>query len=484
MCPWPSRSACRIDVLVDSGMEEIERIASPGFGPGLLGRWQRYLFERQRRTDSPLSEVRWLGAHASPLARASVIQDHWPESVTRWVRSARTHGIDVATARPVSPVLAGSMPRRARPRLFVYQQGGVVRHVVCADSAVCFSRIVDDNEDSDDAVTASLAHVAERWGFTSVDVSLPPGKVLSDKATRDIQAICPGEHVQRQLPSSDIGSTEIDPLVSDVLCAIPSVLETVIHAVGLSHMGGELSEDARVALADARQRCRMRRLKLIVALSLVTAVVFAAYAGIVGYEHARRVASVKRDNASLLSELSNLRAVALGMDETPLTTARTLEHAALLDGLSVLPASDFLGLIASVLTDHPGIELDRIAWRTVHDDTIGTESLLSNDGVMRVEQQSWLRFPTAASDSVVPSRGVFELSGRSRSEGTLEQLQDAVQRFSRSIDEQDRVGECTLLESPLTGVADGPVSESNGFAAWRLRCLLLPDVASDRRVAL
>jgi len=208
-CPWSLRRP--VVMIVDPGHEEVERVASAGLGADLVGRWQRALLERdRRRTSLPVWPLTWLSRHGSDIARAGSLIERWPESVRTWLRVALQNGIEFDEIYSAARLLAMRAPGGSVPQLLVFEWAGVTRHVVCADGVACLTRVVAAVDDQHEAVIAALEHVAERWGFHGMRISLPPNsETWTPHAIERLQSLCKADVSVRTTPAQNVRRAEV-----------------------------------------------------------------------------------------------------------------------------------------------------------------------------------------------------------------------------------------------------------------------------------
>ena len=369
-------------------------------------------------------------------------------------------------------MLAASVSEKSIPILFVLGSGKHTRHVVCADGVVCLSRLIDGSEDCVDAVNASLSHVMERWKFHQIKVSLPGNGCewshsaidrirMSDSVDVILRSTVTSEQSPLKFDSELMG----DSLVFDLFRLAMAPWRAPLLARKSSALSGSYSSTVSIV----RKRRELLKFKLASVGSLSVALTFASYALLIGVDHARQVALIKRERGSLLSELEDMRARALGLDQTPVATSQILQQAAEIEDTMPLSGDRLLLLVATHVTDHPGIALEHIVWRFVADRKSDSRSLLVGDGALGIPEPVW--FGSARSRSLT---SLVEMSGRISLTGTVREAQQAIDEFVGALLDDPSVDQCLLLESPLTGAVDGPSEESVFAPTWRLRCLVRP----------
>lgn len=468
-CPWSGASdaARTAELYVDTGQEEVERIASAGFGVGPVGRWQRYRFERLRRRDAQAGRVSWLREHGSLHARASVVTDHWPASIRDWVDDASNHELIFTDAQAVSSVLCWRSRTLSDARLYLYTEGGVARHVACIDGAVCFSRCLDADEDPISALEASLSHITERWMLGGITLDLPPdARQWTSASLARLQTLCSGTVSIRAAESTRDGES-IDSLFVDVL--MPDWVSRLRRYCAARHPH---NPDLARALSSILLKRSMRRLRGTVALSLLIAFAFACYALLAHREHVQRMEAASYQELVVAEELETLQSEALSLSAAPAQTAQLLEQAVELEHAAPIDASEILNLVGRALTRHAHVELDALSWRVVvSSESMQRERWVDDSALYGLDLARLADVPSDKSDRG-PMRSLMELQGRVLSGESLKSRQGIAQAFADSIKVEPQVDRCELLESPLSTVLKGQHASTGDRHDWRLRCVL------------
>ena len=476
-CPWSLRRP--VVMIVDPGHEEVERVASAGLGADLVGRWQRALLERdRRRTSLPVWPLTWLSRHGSDIARAGSLIERWPESVRTWLRVALQNGIEFDEIYSAARLLAMRAPGGSVPQLLVFEWAGVTRHVVCADGVACLTRVVAAVDDQHEAVIAALEHVAERWGFHGMRISLPPNsETWTPHAIERLQSLCKADvsvrttPAQRSTPAQKGKLHTLDTLFLDVHKSL------IPRSVFVSRSGAvSRVREAREATVPKRAQRALLGLRCLVSAMLLLAFSFAGYAIAVGVDNVRRAEVAQRERQSLILETEANREQALHLDSDPVPTSRRVQRAVAVDRSVPAGPEEVMHLVATSISSYPTVELHVLEWRSfASPDALEDETWL-RDGVMQAREPLWKANLLAESPEASSSRTLVELAGTvvGSAGGAVGAAQTAAEGLLQSLRNDPRVHVCQMLQSPLMQASEGPVPQlEQRTLPWRLRCILV-----------
>ncbi len=504
-CPWDVRGAVRM--VVDAGHEDVERIASTGFGSDVIGRWQRLLFAHRRRLaiargrdleqaaesatepGPPLSQqaltpawpLSWLSRNGSETARGASVIECWSDPIHAWLRAALHNGLVVAEVYSAARLLARCATSDSTPQLLVFDVAGVSRHLVCADGVVCLTRTVAENEDQLEAVAAAIEHVAERWGFHRLNVSLPFNtQIWTPNVVANVQTLCKGMASVRSAVPIDVPAYRADTPVLDSL-----IFET-LKALNTRHtsirFSGAISHVAQARAASEPRRAHRTQLGLrcaMIALALL-ALSSASYAVAVGVAHARLAAASIHERESVFSDARQTwqRASDLTMD--PVRATRRVQRAIELNRSQPASPNDVLVLVATHIDRHPHLLLHQLEWRSLADDDSQFEQVLVSDGPVHVMESPWQASLLAEFPEASPVLTLVELAGVTQGIQAVTEAQKAADSLQQSLQAVTRVRSCNMLLSPLMMAAEGPEHQLNESPLpWRMRCILnAPEVRS------
>lgn len=470
-CPWSLRRP--VVMIVDPGHEEVERVASAGLGADLVGRWQRALLERdRRRTSLPVWPLTWLSRHGSDIARAGSLIERWPESVRTWLRVALQNGIEFDEIYSAARLLAMRAPGGSVPQLLVFEWAGVTRHVVCADGVACLTRVVAAVDDQHEAVIAALEHVAERWGFHGMRISLPPNsETWTPHAIERLQSLCKADVSVRTTPAQKGKLHTLDTLFLDVHKSL------IPRSVFVSRSGAvSRVREAREATVPKRAQRALLGLRCLVSAMLLLAFSFAGYAIAVGVDNVRRAEVAQRERQSLILETEANREQALHLDSDPVPTSRRVQRAVAVDRSVPAGPEEVMHLVATSISSYPTVELHVLEWRSfASPDALEDETWL-RDGVMQAREPLWKANLLAESPEASSSRTLVELAGTvvGSAGGAVGAAQTAAEGLLQSLRNDPRVHVCQMLQSPLMQASEGPVPQlEQRTLPWRLRCILV-----------
>jgi len=449
------------------------------FGADLVGRWQRALLERdRRRTSPPVWPLTWLGRHGSDIARAGSLIERWPESLRSWLRVALQNGVEFDEIYSAARLLALRAPGGSAPQLLVFEWAGVTRHVVCADGVACLTRVVAAADDQHEAVIAALEHVAERWGFHGMCISLPPNsEIWTPHAIGHLQSRCRSEVIVRSTSAQESKSHTLDTLFVDVHKSLNS--RSVF--VRLSRAVSRVIE-AREASAPKRVQRALLGLRCVVSAMLLMAFSFAGYAIAVGVDNVRRAEVANLERESLILETAANREQASDLDIDPIRTSRRVQRALAIDRSMSAGPEEVMHLVATAISGSPTVELHVLEWRSFASPEALEEETWLRDGVMQVRDPLWRKNMLAQSPEASSTQTLVELAGTvvGSAGGVVGAAQHAAEGLLQSLRNDPRVHLCRMLESPLMQASEGPVPQpAQRRLPWRLRCIL-DDTGSTR----
>lgn len=477
----PFVSGKTISLVVDPGNEDVERIASPGFGAGPVGWWQRSVLQRDRRQAGLHGQLHWLGRHGSEVARAGRLIEHWPEVIVRWLELAQQQGLVFEHIVSAPRLIAKHTAARHKvPQLVVYTWAGVRRHVVCADGVVCLSRSIAQDDHPLESAATSLEHVAERWGFKRIDVSLPlvPESWTPEAQTR-LESLGNGSVFVRDCASVQTNNSDNAQESLAVDCLLVDLGQKFTTRQSSLWCRSIVSRvpDAESATASTRARRVLLGFSLSAGVSLMLALSFASYALVVGVEHVRQAAATGAERAALLSDISSTRSQAATLEVNPVRASRRVQRAMTLDLSAPMSPAAVAELVATHVTQYPDIVLHLLEWRALRTESDSESNrsmdLLSSERIRQTEATVWQAPLLRQAPEALPTRTLIELAGVVAAGKPVGVAQKRVDAFFESIQLDMKVGSCTLLESPLMQASEGPSKRNSDHGlSFRLRCIL------------
>lgn len=328
-CPWPAPGETLVDVVVDSPLDEIDRVHAPTLVGGPLGPWRRGLLRLRLARAHPDAAVRMAPPALAPLA-ASLLRADLPERWTNWLAALQR---DAVTVR----VLHSAIRLRRAPRVGPHGHGaldgdvleitrgaGTLRHTLWRSGCPTFTRMIAADEAGSEraALEETLAHLAERHGVGPESVRVV-GEGAADAAD------------------------EAERLAALAFAAA---------------RGRRAGPETPVLLAKQRWRRELLRLRAITVLTVAVASWTVLVGSIHGITSARERARSLDAAETLAARVERLDGAVASLHPDPKGAAALLAHLEGHRDRGAVEAVAALRFVASVLSAHPTVHLDRLEW--------------------------------------------------------------------------------------------------------------------------
>ena len=363
VCPWPLEGETCVDVVADSPLDDIERVLASGedrpsaTGAGPLARFRRRLLALQLARHHPHAQVRTAPPSAAPLL-ATLLQAELPESWRRRLETLQRGPVVVRVLHSAIRLRESVADERVGEVLSIFPGGGVERHLLYRFGCPTFTRVVTaaDARASRAALDETLAHLAASHGV-----------------------VAPREYRHRELDSaSDVGDEAGDES-SGVGAAARSVCDADdarrLAALALGSTRRSRPGASPPVLLDKQQRrTELRRLHLFTVLTAVIAALTVFAGAVHGIDGVRRRGAAAAAEEALLLRMDHLDEAIGARHAMPTRADASLALIERREASRGPDAAALLGMLAGVLTNHPGIGLDRLAWTTPEPDSESGES--------------------------------------------------------------------------------------------------------------
>lgn len=317
-CPWPAAGETFVDVVADSPHDDIERVlvaSSDGIGRGPLASLRRRLLQARLARRHPEALVRMAPPALAPLV-ATLLRTGLPDAWREHLQALERGTLTVRTLHPALALSCASGEACDGDVLRIVRDGDTERHLLYRSGCPTFTRVVttDDSDTAEAALAETLAHLAARHGVAAPHVLYVEA---ADEASR-------------------------------------------LARRALGTPGGRSASTDR--LEKWRAHAMLRRLQLSTVLTALIAFATFATAVVHGLDSARQRARAAAAGDALALRVDTLAASVTERHATPVLAAASLAFVEAHERTGAPEADTVLRLLAEVLTAHPGVRLDRLAW--------------------------------------------------------------------------------------------------------------------------
>jgi len=442
ICPWAGRRDTLIDVIVDSPLDEIDRVFTVSdHWPRPFGALGRRLLHWRLGWRHPEAAVRLAlrsgyatpektDASAAPSILGALLRCGIPDLWQQRLEMLQSGPVTIRRVHSAIRVDAG--PADRGPVLQIACGHEHERHTLFMGGCPVFTRVVEpgDEAESAAALIESRAHVSRLHGIPLVEVV----RIDDDDGRRLARLAVQGRH-----------------------------------------------EPVQAALLEPfRERVEQRRLLALTGATTLIAGVAVVIAVVHGVDSARQRARATAAGEVLESRLTRLgERLEAAHDDPPLaveTLALFDAHAA---GGAPAAAAILRGL-ADVLVAHPSIAIDRLAWHTRNGDhTVGEHSMDIDEGLAEwsgraadLPPRAMTGGRTGAVEDVAGGAFALQFSGHVRSlVVTIGDRQRRFEAFVEALGERTRPLGLRVELSPATAASNGEPATGVQPIDYELRLL-------------
>ena len=506
-CPWvqsdKSGAASRVRLVLDTSLDEVDRVKVGGYPEGWTQAVQRRRMARRLHADYPMASIHRLPDYASPDA-LSIVHHLIPPEWEEWLRQSQSQGACITHAVTSLELLCqcsrdwpsivdsqtNSLEKNGGPVLFDVAVGNERRHLLVDNGVPLFMRVVKVlgeavKSENNVALDQSLQHVRDQ---ITHDERTPP--VLAPvlpwpelqqhlQAASVLAAWSVGSPVRLQrMPVSNRdesasvteqgGSDVKNPQKSRPRRLSGGVVRQVAKWL---HRRDEqqrwsLTDDLRFSsdflqpsIAINRLQLRIRQLQkatLICAWMAAGSVVIASTHGI---NSAREKARLSNEQQQLGQQIDHLAESVSTLNDNPGFVVRSLAIIEAHESVKPIDALGVLATVASVINDFPTIVLDSLSWSVMTDN----QPLdLAYSAISQVPQreQMWHADSQVARLQVDISGTITDQQGLG-----LREQQKVLQSFVDHLQAMPGVAEVNVLEAPVNAArsSDRIVHEGSGY---------------------
>ena len=183
-CPWvqsdKSGAASRVRLVLDTSLDEVDRVKVDGFPKGWTQAVQRKRMARRLRADYPMASIHRLPDYASPDA-LSIVHHLIPSEWEEWLRQLQSQGACITHAVTSLELLCecsrdwpslldsqgNSLEKNGGPVFFDVPVGNERRHLLVDNGVPLFMRVINDlgeavKYEGNVALDESLQHVRDQ----------------------------------------------------------------------------------------------------------------------------------------------------------------------------------------------------------------------------------------------------------------------------------------------------------------------------------
>lgn len=143
-CPWlrleDEQADLSIELVLDTPLDELDRVSLEKPGVGLAKRWQCYRLQRSLSREFPCATVRLISGEAA-LGDLNVLHHVIPEFWSPWLEQLQQQNVRLTRVVTGTELLLSCLPRREDSTLLVTNVGFEERHLLVSGSAPVFMRM-------------------------------------------------------------------------------------------------------------------------------------------------------------------------------------------------------------------------------------------------------------------------------------------------------------------------------------------------------
>ncbi|MGQ7845372.1 hypothetical protein ACUNV4_12895 [Granulosicoccus sp. 3-233] len=494
-CPWirPASGSAMpcVHLVLDSHLDEVDRVRVPGLSGGWLRHLQCWRMRRQLRADYPTAGMHTLAANAAPDALSIVhnlIPEHWQSWLALLQKEHVTVSHVVTSLELLCRLSGGHSDLKGGPVLFASRVGEYTRHLLLDDGVPVFMRLVPTEGTAQTlagnaAIDETLEHV-RRQIIRSAEIPVIAFMETADDkpvaaACMALATLClTGEaHWRRVSPEADaLADTSTDTRpgdstnVSDRKGSIVAWLRRLAGRGRRRHgqrwrltAAHRFADDLlQVSVTRNAMQARIRQLQKATLICVWVAAATVVVASVHGVASARDRARLGRQQQQVTGQIEHLSSQASALHRHPAFVVSAMERIAAYQSMGTVNAAEVLATVAEALEQFPALLLDDIAWSVVHDEA--GDTVLATMSQAPSRDRLWQEGTSQAGVQV-------ELGGLVVSEQGLREQQRTLQGFADYLQAMPGVSAVTLIESPLS-VARSSKHLSGGESAYRLSLLM------------
>lgn len=509
-CPWIEELAeeqtTEVHLVLDSSLDEVERIQLPEPTGAFLRYWQCLRLHRRLAADYPDSDLHRLSPQSAPDL-LSVVHPQMPEEWGTWLRELQTRQLYFSHVSSAIELLCrqarGFRGGRGQTLLFDIAHRSHVRHLLVEHGKPLFLRLMpcepgdspwphaaqtsDECERLDQnrglllqSINHALSRTLNERAVTPVltVVSQPGHQTVEGGATRLLAESSLGRSVDlewRQVDGDSATETAFTSaeVVSSVSSGSPpagllSRLMRWMHSLRgpclHSHSRWRLKRSHLLAgnvlghsLRHNRQQNRIRLLRRLTLLCACLAGVTLLAATVQGVSSARERARLGSEEQRLQVTLDELSQGVHRLSDRPVFLMRALERIDTHARVRPTGAETVLTTVASAMRELPDLVLDHLSWVAPREQGLDDAAYTSSRQVP-VRNALWRAIRPA-----VPVR--LEISGHVQGETGLRQQQAVVDQLAEQLRALPGVGEVHILLSPASASdsSERTASERSGY---------------------
>ena len=492
-CPWIRKPAgspmTRIQLVLDSHLDEVDRVRVPNLPTGWLRHLQCFRMKRRLRADFPRATIHRL-APAAALDAVSVVQDVLPEHWQKWLALLQQEYVSVSHVATSLELLcqysSAHEGRQRKPVLFCIPVGEYSRHLLVQGGVPVFMRLVPivDGEPGcldEVAVDESLTHV-RRQVIRTAEIPVVTLAETSDdepqawaRVPQALARLCLGREARFQCvyPESARQSEGGAGLCDDMKTPVRHLDTLIGKFVGRSRRRTDAQwllcrhhrfadELLQVSLVRNALQLRIRQLQKATLICAWMAAVAVVTASVHGVASARERARQSRQQQQMSDQIEQLSAVATELNRHPAFVMRSMERIAAHQATGPIDAGGVLTTVAEALQSFPALMLDDISWSVFYGEV--RETAITTIEQVPARGRLW-------QEGVPGAQVQVELGGKVISEPGLRKQQETLEDFSRYLESLPGVTDVKIIESPVS-VARSSKHLSQEASAYRLTLLM------------
>lgn len=471
-CPWIqlSESGLPTDIhlVLDSHLDEVDRVKVPDMSEGRLRPLQWRRMKRRLRADFPSASLHALPAYAAPDVM-SIVHNLLPEHWQSWLALLQKELVSVSHVASSIELLAHlaveQSELRGKPVLFNMPAGGYARHLLVDDGVPLFMRLVrSEHEPAGSAEAHSIEQTLEHVRAQIVGAEVEPVVLYPDQVDYDA---CQGAHLLADLClGNPVG---FSCFISGMAGSYPPGAERAVctgravpDRVGKRSMPARLLAQWRhgragrrwlltanhrfsrdllqASIASNAQQLRIRQLQKATLLCVWLAAAAVVAASVHGVTSARQRSRLSTEQQLVVEQVEALSAVSSELHRNPAFLVRSMERIDTHQQAAPSGAQSVLQTVAAALEDFPELVLDDVSWSAYYEEPL--DAVFTTAGQAPARERLWLE------GSAKPPLQI-ELGGMVTDARGLREQQRILEGFVRDLEFLPGVGEVRVLESPV-----------------------------------
>lgn len=510
-CPWISHKlespVTTIELVLDTAMDELDRVRSESLASGLLGRFQRARLIRSVRRDYPRAEIHRLPDYMAPDV-VSILHNVIPAMWEGWLRVLQDQNIQISHVATSSEVLARQSTRFTSPVLFITSVGRDRRHLLVDQAVPLFMRVFNsspvepdvlpeqdavqaiDSPDSVSAIVQTLDYLEKMFKIDRGQLALLtpvlswPSPSPEFSAARVLAALCAGcqvDYLTRRWNEGGLHTlTEQAPQVrssrftlwfqslqrrvSNVLSSHKPVTAHGPHQRWhVFHRRHRLSDVFSASVKQGHLECRIGNLRKATLLCALMAAVTVTIASVHGISMARQRAFMSDEQQRLSLQVDSLSSKVFGLSASPAFVLRSIRRIEAYQMVKPISSHEVLTTVAQAITDFPALILDSLTWSVI-DAGVDTDASFASTAQATSREFLW-------TEDTARTQVHIELSGVVINEQGLREQQQALDAFVSYLEGVPGISLVTILESPVFAARSSDVMQER-VSSYRLSLVL------------